>query len=70
MRFPNPTAVVCPACGQPTVIAETALGSVRVHCGTWRKQCDLPRTERRARHLVTPAALTAPDPTTDQDLAA
>ncbi|MGH3913840.1 MAG: hypothetical protein ACRDTC_10590 [Pseudonocardiaceae bacterium] len=40
MRFPHPVTMMCPNCGQPTVLAETSLGSVRVHCGTWRRQCD------------------------------
>lgn len=44
MRFPNPVAVTCRTCGQPTVAAETSIGSVRVHCGTWRWQCDVPAT--------------------------
>ena len=44
MRFPNPVAVTCLTCGRPTVMAETALGAVRVHCGTWRWQCDARRT--------------------------
>lgn len=42
MRFPHPVAVACRTCGQPTVVAETATGFVRVHCGTWRWQCDTP----------------------------
>ena len=42
MRFPNPVAVTCLTCGQPTVIAETSIGSLRVHCGTWRRQCHIP----------------------------
>jgi hypothetical protein len=36
MWFPNPVALACLTCGQPTVVAETSSGSVRVHCGTWR----------------------------------
>ncbi|MGH3720126.1 MAG: hypothetical protein ACRDRI_15040 [Pseudonocardiaceae bacterium] len=71
MRFLNPVAVACLACGQPTVVAETSTGSVRVHCGTWRWQCDIstgvPHTDRYA---VTPAGLTPPDPAGDQELAA
>jgi hypothetical protein len=39
MRFPNPVAVPCTICGHPTVIAETSIGSLRVHCGTWHWQC-------------------------------
>ncbi|HKR50648.1 MAG TPA: hypothetical protein VJT72_13930 [Pseudonocardiaceae bacterium] len=56
MRFPNPVAVTCLSCGRPTVMAETALGTVQVHCGTWRWQCDTPgtvsihRTELDAAH--------------------
>lgn len=48
MRFLNPVVVTCRRCGQPTVVAETSIGSVRVHCGTWRWQCDLPSTAPRA----------------------
>lgn len=44
MRFPHPVAVACPACGRPTVVAETSTGSVQVHCGTWRWQCNIPAT--------------------------
>lgn len=40
MRFPHPVATRCPRCGEPTAVAETAVGAVRVHCGTWRWQCD------------------------------
>ncbi len=40
MRFPHPVARACLTCGLPTVVAETPTGSVRVHCGTWRWQCD------------------------------
>ncbi|MCA1709729.1 MAG: hypothetical protein LC808_43215 [Actinobacteria bacterium] len=32
------------ACGQPTVVAETSTGSVQVHCGIWRWQCNIPAT--------------------------
>jgi hypothetical protein len=42
MRFLNPVAVTCLACGRPTVVAETPTGFVRVHCGTWRWQCHIP----------------------------
>lgn len=42
MRFPHPVAVACRICGHPTVEAETPTGFVRVHCGTWRWQCDAP----------------------------
>lgn len=44
MRFLNPVAIICLRCGQPTVAAETSIGSVQVHCGTWRWECDLPAT--------------------------
>ncbi|MGQ0772934.1 MAG: hypothetical protein ACT4NY_00695 [Pseudonocardiales bacterium] len=69
MRFPNPTAVTCLTCGQPTVIAETALGSMRVHCGTWRTQCDTKDVvpKRDPRYSTSSAAL---DADTDQDQAA
>ncbi len=77
MRFPNPVAVPCLVCGQPTVVAETSIGSLRVHCGTWRWQCHIsvhgspatgiPHTDR---HTVTPAGLTPPDAASDQELAA
>jgi len=39
MRFPNPVPRPCASCGQPTVLAETSIGSERVHCGTWRRRC-------------------------------
>jgi hypothetical protein len=42
MRFPHPVAIACRTCGHPTVEAETSTGFVRVHCGTWRWQCDTP----------------------------
>lgn len=63
MRFPHPVAVTCLTCGRPTVIAQTALGSVRVHCGTWRWQCDAPGagTERGERSAARSAVLTALD---------
>ena len=48
MRFPDPVAVTCVRCGQPTVVAETSIGGVRVHCGTWRWQCDT----THERHVV------------------
>lgn len=70
MWFPHPVTVMCLNCGQPSVLAETALGSVRVHCGTWRSQCDISAAERRARYAKRSALLTAPDATTDQELAA
>ncbi len=71
MRFPNPVAVTCLTCGRPTVMAETPLGAVRVHCGTWRWQCDTSGTstgngEGRAMRI----GLTAPDTANDQELAA
>jgi len=67
MRFPNPTAVTCLTCGQPTVIAETALGSMRVHCGTWRTQCDTLSTKHGTQYSTSSAAL---DAATDQEQAA
>jgi hypothetical protein len=72
MRFPQPTAVTCPACGQPTVVAETSLGPERVHCGTWRWNCDPlgSGTEYRERPAVTPVSLRAPDTLGDQKSAA
>jgi hypothetical protein len=73
MRFPNPVAVTCLTCGRPTVMAETPFGAVRVHCGTWRWQCDAPGT--RAGHgegyaAPSPISLTALDTVSDQELVA
>jgi len=70
MRFPHPVTVTCLTCGQPTVTAETAIGSVRVHCGTWRWQCDAPATERGAEPVVLPTGRTALTAVSDQELAA
>lgn len=70
MWFPNPVTVMCLICGQPTVLAETSLGPVRVHCGTWRWQCDLPAPERRIRQATRSVVLTGLDPATGQELAA
>jgi hypothetical protein len=72
MRFPNPVAVTCLTCGQPTVMAETPLGAVRVHCGTWRCQCDAPgtSTEHSAGYAVPTIGLTAQDTASGQKLAA
>ncbi len=72
MRFPNPVAVTCLACGQPTVVAETSIGAVRVHCGTWRWQCDTAGTStgHGEGYAVPPSALTALDEASDQELAA
>jgi hypothetical protein len=72
MRFLNPVAVTCLMCGQPTVVAETSVGSVRVHCGTWRWQCDIPSTgsPHIDRYAVTPAGLTPLNTASDQELAA
>jgi hypothetical protein len=72
MRFPNPVAVPCLVCGQPTVVAETSTGSLRVHCGTWRWQCHIPATAtaRTDQYALTPARLTSPDAINDQKLAA
>lgn len=61
MRFPNPVVVACLACGQPTVVAEISTGSVQVHCGTWRWQCNIPATG---------TVHTAFDAASDQELAA
>lgn len=72
MRFPHPVAVTCLHCGQPTVLAETSLGPVRVHCGTWRWQCDTPAvgTRRSRPHATTPAGVTVLGAASDQQLAA
>lgn len=72
MRFPHPVTVVCPACDQPTVVAETSLGSERVHCGTWRWQCDTQPSaaQHGERSAARPVALAAPDTLGDQELAA
>lgn len=71
MRFPNPVAVTCLTCGRPTVMAETLLGAVRVHCGTWRWQCDIPGTSTgNGEGYAVPIGLTAPDAASDQKLAA
>ncbi|MGH3687503.1 MAG: hypothetical protein ACRDRU_25705 [Pseudonocardiaceae bacterium] len=60
MRFPNPVAVTCLTCGRPTVLAETLHGAVRVHCGTWRWQCETPANRNNEEDAV-PADLTALD---------
>ncbi|MGH3800264.1 MAG: hypothetical protein ACRDTD_09060 [Pseudonocardiaceae bacterium] len=71
MRFPNPVAVTCLICGRPTVMAETALGAVRVHCGTWRWQCGTSGTSTgHGEGYAVPTGLTAPDADSDQELAA
>lgn len=72
MRFLNPVAVACVRCGRPTVIAETSTGSVRVHCGTWRWQCDIPSTAipHADRSTVTRADLTPLGSASDHKLAA
>jgi hypothetical protein len=73
MRFLNPVAVTCLMCGQPTVVAELSVGSVRVHCGTWRWRCDIPSTgiPHTERYAVTQAGLSSPlDVASDQKLAA
>ncbi len=72
MRFPNPVAVACPTCGQPTAVAETSIGAVRVHCGTWRWQCDSAGTgtNHGEGHAVAPSGVTAPDAASTQELAA
>lgn len=68
MRFPHPVAATCPACEQPTVVAETPIGPVRVHCGTWRWQCD--GRDTADRHWAAPAGLTVRDPASERDRAA
>lgn len=45
MRFSNPVTAICLTCGQPTVVAETSIGSLSVHCGTWHWQCHMPATD-------------------------
>jgi hypothetical protein len=73
MRFPNPVAVTCLTCGRPTVMAETALGAVRVHCGTWRWQCDARRTSTghgEGSATAPPIGLTALNAASDQELVA
>jgi hypothetical protein len=73
MRFPNPVAVTCLTCGRPTVMAETALGAVRVHCGTWRWQCDAPGVSTghgEGYAAPPPTGLTALDAAGDQELVA
>jgi ribosomal protein S27AE len=40
MRFPTPVTEACERCGRPTVLAEMWHGLLRVHCGTWRHQCE------------------------------
>lgn len=67
MRFPDPVALTCAECGQPTVVAETALGAVRVHCGTWRWQCD--PVPGRGQVMTLPDRV-VPGPGGDQHLAA
>ena len=70
MRFPNPVAVTCLACGRPTVMAETPLGAVRVHCGTWRWQCGAHGTSTghgEGRAAPSPIGLTALDAASDQE---
>lgn len=62
MRFPHPVAVACLNCGQPTVEAETSTGFVRVHCGTWRWQCDTPAGAEDSE--LTDSELTLADRTT------
>lgn len=72
MRFPHPVARACLTCGLPTVMAETSIGSVRVHCGTWRWQCDTPDTGTLAgrQYRPTTVSLTERDAAVDQKLAA
>lgn len=72
MRFPNPVAVTCLTCGRPTVMAETPFGAVRVHCGTWRWQCDARRasTGHGEGYAAPPIGLTVLDAASDQELVA
>jgi hypothetical protein len=75
MRFPYPVAVTCLVCGQPTVVAETAIGSERVHCGTWRRHCGPPATSGTPATsaeltVVKPVGRTVLDLADDQGLAA
>lgn len=72
MRFPHPVALACLTCGQPTVMAETPTGAVRVHCGTWRWQCDTPDTGtlEGQQYRPAPGSLIAHDAATDQKLVA
>jgi hypothetical protein len=53
-------------------VAETSSGSVRVHCGTWRWQCDTlaTGTPEDQQYRPTPVSLLARDAATDQELAA
>jgi hypothetical protein len=70
MRFPNPVVVVCLTCERPTVMAETLHGVVRVHCGTWRWQCEAPaHSTGKGEGDAVLAGLTAPDVVGDQELA-
>ncbi|MGH3901101.1 MAG: hypothetical protein ACRDTA_23205, partial [Pseudonocardiaceae bacterium] len=64
--------VACLMCGQPTVVAETSIGAVRVHCGTWRWQCDVPNASAAhgGGYAALPIALTELDAASDQELAA
>ncbi len=72
MRFPHPVACACLTCGKPTVMAETPIGSERVHCGTWRWQCDTlaTGTSEGQQDRPTTVSLTARDAAADQELAA
>ncbi len=71
MRFSNPVAVTCLNCGRPTVMAETSIGAVRVHCGTWRWQCDTSATsiEHGEGPAVPPIGQSALDAARGQELA-
>jgi hypothetical protein len=52
-------------------MAETTLGEVRVHCGTWRWQCDSTGTGHGGGSPMRPEiGLTALDAAGDQELAA
>jgi len=53
-------------------MAETPIGSERVHCGTWRWQCDTlaTGTSEGQQDRPTTVSLTARDAAADQKLAA
>lgn len=72
MRFPNPVTAPCITCGHPTVIAETSIGSLRVHCGTWHWQCEplITGTPRFERDAVPSAAGILLDAAIEQQVAA
>lgn len=51
MNIPNPdgTRKPCPTCSEPTVMAQTATGLERVHCGTYTHRCHTPTRKAGAR---------------------